>query len=577
MAKYVFVTGGVVSGLGKGITASSIALLLKSRGYKVFMQKFDPYINVDPGTMSPYQHGEVFVTADGSETDLDLGHYERFIDEELNYTSNMTMGKVFASIIEKERRGDFLGGTVQIVPHVTNEIKARIYEAARTSNADIIITEIGGTIGDIESEAFLEALRQMRLEEGPENTLYVHTTLVPEIYGSGELKTKPTQHSVIEMRGVGLQPDIIVCRTPIMLEEDLKKKISMFCSIKPQNVISSPNVTNIYRIPLIYHEQNIDEIILNHFGLNIDKINLKEWEKLVKTTDNLKEEIEISLVGKYVELHDAYISVVESLKHAGYSFGTNIKINWVDSEKLENPETKLSEIFKNSKGIIIPGGFGSRGIEGMINAAKYARENNIPYLGLCLGMQIATIEFARNVCDLEDANSTEFDPLCKNPIIDLMADQKQIINMGGTLRLGNYECQIKKDTLAYKAYNKENILERHRHRYEFNNKYREILEEKGLVFSGINPQANLIEMVELPAHPHFIACQFHPEFKSRPNRPHPLFKSFIEAATKYAKIYNIISLSFFSCLKFQPYTKSFKTNYWWYTRYRYFNISFYKN
>lgn len=535
MAKYVFVTGGVVSGLGKGITASSIALLLKSRGYKVFMQKFDPYINVDPGTMSPYQHGEVFVTADGSETDLDLGHYERFIDEELNYTSNMTMGKVFASIIEKERRGDFLGGTVQIVPHVTNEIKARIYEAARTSNADIIITEIGGTIGDIESEAFLEALRQMRLEEGPENTLYVHTTLVPEIYGSGELKTKPTQHSVIEMRGVGLQPDIIVCRTPIMLEEDLKKKISMFCSIKPQNVISSPNVTNIYRIPLIYHEQNIDEIILNHFGLNIDKINLKEWEKLVKTTDNLKEEIEISLVGKYVELHDAYISVVESLKHAGYSFGTNIKINWVDSEKLENPETKLSEIFKNSKGIIIPGGFGSRGIEGMINAAKYARENNIPYLGLCLGMQIATIEFARNVCNLEDANSTEFDPLCKNPIIDLMADQKQIINMGGTLRLGNYECQIKKDTLAYKAYNKENILERHRHRYEFNNKYREILEEKGLVFSGINPQSNLIEMVELPAHPHFIACQFHPEFKSRPNRPHPLFKSFIEAATKYKK------------------------------------------
>lgn len=535
MAKYVFVTGGVVSGLGKGITASSIALLLKSRGYKVFMQKFDPYINVDPGTMSPYQHGEVFVTADGAETDLDLGHYERFIDEELNYTSNMTMGKVFASIIEKERRGDFLGGTVQIVPHVTNEIKARIYEAAHTSKADIIITEIGGTVGDIESESFLEAIRQMRLEEGPENTLYVHTTLVPEIYGSGELKTKPTQHSVIEMRGLGLQPDIIVCRTPIMLGEDLKKKISMFCNTKPENVISSPDVTNIYRIPLIYHEQGIDEIILKHFHLKSGKIDIKDWEKLVTTTDHLKNEIEISLVGKYVELHDAYLSVVESLKHAGYPIGVKIKVNWVDSEKLENPEVKLSEVFKNSKGIIIPGGFGSRGIEGMIRACQYARENKIPYLGLCLGMQIATIEFARNVCHLEDANSTEFDPLCKNPIIDLMADQKQIVNMGGTLRLGNYECHLKKNTLAYQDYGTETILERHRHRYEFNNQYREILEQNGIVFSGINPQANLVEIIELPSHPHYIACQFHPEFKSRPNRPHPLFKTFIEVCAKQKK------------------------------------------
>lgn len=533
MAKYVFVTGGVVSGLGKGITASSIALLLKSRGYKVFMQKFDPYINVDPGTMSPYQHGEVFVTSDGSETDLDLGHYERYIDEELNYTSNMTMGKVFASVIEKERRGDFLGGTVQIVPHVTNEIKAKIYEAAHTSQADIIITEIGGTIGDIESQAFLESLRQMRLEEGFENTIYVHTTLIPEIYGSGELKTKPTQHSVIEMRGLGLQPDIIVCRTPILLDEDLKKKISMFCSIPNTNVISSPNVTNVYSIPLIYHEQKIDEIILNHFQLPISKINLKDWEKLVKITDNLKDEIEIALVGKYVELHDAYISVVESLKHAGYQEGTKIKINWIDSEELEKNTTNLKEIFKNSRGIIIPGGFGSRGTEGMIIAAKYARENKIPYLGLCLGMQIATIEFARNVCHLEDANSTEFDPLCKNPIIDLMADQKQIINMGGTLRLGNYECKLKKDTLAYQDYQAELILERHRHRYEFNNKYRSIFEENGLVFSGINPQADLVEIIELPSHTHYIACQFHPEFKSRPNRPHPLFKSFIKASIAY--------------------------------------------
>ena len=533
MAKYVFVTGGVVSGLGKGITASSIALLLKSRGYKVFMQKFDPYINVDPGTMSPYQHGEVFVTSDGSETDLDLGHYERYIDEELNYTSNMTMGKVFASVIEKERRGDFLGGTVQIVPHVTNEIKAKIYEAAHTSQADIIITEIGGTIGDIESQAFLESLRQMRLEEGFENTIYAHTTLIPEIYGSGELKTKPTQHSVIEMRGLGLQPDIIVCRTPILLDEDLKKKISMFCSIPNTNVISSPNVTNVYSIPLIYHEQKIDEIILNHFQLPISKINLKDWEKLVKITDNLKDEIEIALVGKYVELHDAYISVVESLKHAGYQEGTKIKINWIDSEELEKNTTNLKEIFKNSRGIIIPGGFGSRGTEGMIIAAKYARENKIPYLGLCLGMQIATIEFARNVCHLEDANSTEFDPLCKNPIIDLMADQKQIINMGGTLRLGNYECKLKKDTLAYQDYQQELIHERHRHRYEFNNKYRSIFEENGLIFSGINPQADLVEIIELSSHPHYIACQFHPEFKSRPNRPHPLFKSFIKASIAY--------------------------------------------
>ncbi len=533
MAKYVFVTGGVVSGLGKGITASSIALLLKSRGYKVFMQKFDPYINVDPGTMSPYQHGEVFVTSDGSETDLDLGHYERYIDEELNYTSNMTMGKVFASVIEKERRGDFLGGTVQIVPHVTNEIKAKIYEAAHTSQADIIITEIGGTIGDIESQAFLESLRQLRLEAGFENTIFVHTTLIPEIYGSGELKTKPTQHSVIEMRGLGLQPDIIVCRTPVLLDEDLKKKISMFCSIPSTNVISSPNVTNIYSIPLIYHEQKIDEIILNHFQLPISKINLKDWEKLVKVTDNLKDEIEIALVGKYVELHDAYISVVESLKHAGYQEGTKIKINWIDSEELEKSTANLKEIFKNASGIIIPGGFGSRGTEGMIIAANYARENKIPYLGLCLGMQIATIEFARNVCHLEDANSTEFDPLCKNPIIDLMADQKQIINMGGTLRLGNYECQLKKDTLAYQDYQAELILERHRHRYEFNNKYRSIFEENGLVFSGINPQADLVEIIEIPSHPHYIACQFHPEFKSRPNRPHPLFKSFIKASIAY--------------------------------------------
>lgn len=531
MAKYIFVTGGVVSGLGKGITASAIALLLKSRGYKVFMQKFDPYINVDPGTMSPYQHGEVFVTADGSETDLDLGHYERYIDEELNYTSNMTMGKIFSSVIEKERRGDFLGGTVQIVPHVTNEIKNKIYDAAKTSGADIVITEIGGTIGDIESEAFLEAIRQFRVDEGYENTIFVHTSLVPAIYGSGELKTKPTQHSVIELRGLGIQPDFIVCRTPIDLGDDLKRKISMFCSISPNNVISSTDVINLYKIPLNYHNQGIDEAIIKHFNLPIKKINIKEWESLVTTVDNLTSEIEISLVGKYIELHDAYLSVVESLKHAGYKYKKKIVINWVDSEKLEN-EDDLDKIFKNSKGIIIPGGFGSRGIEGMIKACTFARINNIPYLGICLGMQIAVIEFMRNVCGIADANSTEFDELTKNPVISLMAEQKSITNMGGTLRLGNYSCNIKKDTLAFKTYKSEHILERHRHRYEFNNTYKKILEDNGIVISGINPESDLVEMIEFPKNKCFIACQFHPEFKSRPNRPHPLFDIFIESASK---------------------------------------------
>lgn len=531
MAKYVFVTGGVVSGLGKGITASSIALLLKSRGYKVFMQKFDPYINVDPGTMSPYQHGEVFVTADGSETDLDLGHYERFIDEELNYTSNMTMGKIFSSVIEKERRGDFLGGTVQIVPHVTNEIKSKVYDAAKSSGADIVITEIGGTIGDIESEAFLEALRQFRSDEGYENTVFVHTSLVPSIYGSGELKTKPTQHSVIELRGLGIQPDFIVCRTPVDLDDSLKSKISLFCSVPKECVISSTDVTNIYQIPLNYYNQKFDEEILNHFHLPISKIDLKEWESLVHTVDNLKDEVEIALVGKYVELHDAYISVVESLKHAGYAHKKNVKILWVDSEALEKEEN-LDAVFKNVKGIIVPGGFGSRGIPGMILACQYAREHNIPYLGLCLGMQIAVIEFARNVCGIDDATSTEFDELAKNPVIALMADQKSITNMGGTLRLGNYECQIKKGTLTHQIYGQDLILERHRHRYEFNNKYQEMLEQHGLVISGINPASNLVEMIEYPKNDFFVACQFHPEFKSRPNRPHPLFKTFIGSAIK---------------------------------------------
>ena len=532
MAKYVFVTGGVCSGLGKGITASSIALLLKAKGYKVFMQKFDPYMNVDPGTMSPIQHGEVFVTADGCETDLDLGHYERFIDEELNYTSNITNGKIYSSVIEKERRGDFLGATIQIVPHISNEIKNKVYEAATSTKADIIITEIGGTVGDIESGVMMESLRQIRLEMGKENTLFVHTTLVPYLFGSNELKTKPTQNSIIDLRRLGIQPDIIVTRAPIDLGEEVKKKIALFGSIPKENIIEAKDVNNIYEIPINFHNQHIEDIILKQFNLKVTKSDLTTWNKLLDRVNNLSEEIEIALVGKYVELHDAYISVVESLKHAGYKYDTKINVNWIDSESLENDKVNLKEVFKNTRGILVPGGFGSRGINGKIKAINYARVNNIPFLGICLGMQLAVIEFARNVCGLEDANSTEFDFNTKDPIIDLMADQKSIVNMGGTLRLGNYECTIKKDTLAYKDYNSTKILERHRHRYEFNNKYKELLEENGMVFSGINENANLVEIIELPKLKHFIACQFHPEFKSRPLRPAPLFDSFIKASIK---------------------------------------------
>ena len=531
MTKYVFVTGGVVSGLGKGITASSVALLLKSRGYKVFMQKFDPYFNVDPGTMNPIQHGEVFVTQDGCETDLDLGHYERFIDEELNYTSNITSGKIYKNVIEKERKGDYLGATVQLVPHITNEIKNKVYEAGISSNADIVITEIGGTVGDIESLAFLEALRQIQMEKGKENTFFIHTTLIPFIYGSDELKTKPTQNSVKDLRNLGISPDALACRTPYNTPDSVKEKLALFCNVPKENIFDEIDEKNIYRIPLHLHDQRIDEIILKKFGLKLNKANIKYWEDTIERMENLKGEIEISLVGKYTELHDAYLSVMEALHHAGYKFNTKVNINWVDSEKLEG-NVDLKKVFKNTKGIIVPGGFGSRGIEGMIKAITYARENKIPYLGICLGMQLAVIEFARNVCKLEDATSTEFKPTCLNPVIDLMDDQKGILNMGGTLRLGNYECSIKKDTLAYKAYKDTKILQRHRHRYEFNNKYREIIEDNGMTISGVNDLANLVEIVELEDHPHFIGVQFHPEFKSRPNRAEGVFATFIEAATK---------------------------------------------
>ncbi len=530
MTKFIFITGGVCSGLGKGITASSIALLLKGKGYKVFMQKFDPYMNVDPGTMNPIQHGEVFVTADGSETDLDLGHYERFIDEELNYTSNITNGKIYYSVIEKERRGDFLGATIQIIPHISNEIKNKIYEAATSSGADIIITEIGGTVGDIESSVMIESLRQFALEQDKDNTLFVHTTLIPFLYGSNELKTKPTQNSIIDLRKLGIQPDIIITRSNTNIGDTIKEKISMFCSIKKENIIEAIDVKNIYQIPINFHNQKIEEIILKNLNLKNHKSDITYWKELINTVDNLKDKINISLVGKYVSLEDAYLSVKESLKHAGYKYDTEININWVDSEKLEDASIKLHDIFKNTHGIIIPGGFGSRGINGKIKACKYARENNIPFLGICLGMQIAVIEFARNVCKINDATSTEFKDDTLNPIIDLMADQKSINNLGGTLRLGNYECLINKNTLTYKAYSEEIILERHRHRYEFNNKYKETLEKKGMVFSGINKKANLVEIIEIPEHKHFIACQFHPEFKSRPTKPHPLFDSFIKAS-----------------------------------------------
>ena len=532
MTKYVFVTGGVVSGLGKGITASSLALLLKSRGYKVFMQKFDPYINVDPGTMNPIQHGEVYVTYDGCETDLDLGHYERFIDEELNYTSNITSGKIFASVIEKERKGDYLGSTVQMIPHVTNEIKNRIYEAGITSKADIVITEIGGTVGDIESQAFIEALRQVQYEKGENNTFFVHTTLIPYIFGSNELKTKPTQNSVKDLRNMGIKPNALVCRTPFSTSQSIKEKLSLFCSIPIDNIIDAVDVNDIYQIPINFYNQHIDERILLQFDLPVKKAKIKYWKDLIHTVEHLDKEIEIALVGKYVELHDAYLSVKESLYHAGYKYNAKININWIDSETLEDSKVDLKKVFKKSKGIIVPGGFGSRGIEGKINAITYARENNIPFLGLCLGMQLAVIEFARNVCNIEDASSTEFNPVCKNPIIDLMSDQKSIINMGGTLRLGNYECTIKKDSLAYEDYKETKILERHRHRYEFNNKYKKILEDNGMEFTGINKPSELVEIIELPKHKHFIACQFHPEFKSRPTKPHPLFDSFIKASLK---------------------------------------------
>ena len=532
--KFIFVTGGVVSSLGKGISASAVARILSKQGFKVFMVKFDPYLNIDPGTMSPYQHGEVFVTDDGAETDLDLGHYERFADLTLTKESSVTSGKIYSTILEKERNGDYLGNTVQVIPHVTDEIKHRMKEAARISKADIVIIEIGGTVGDIESTPFIEAIRQARLEWGYSNTLFIHNTLVPFLHTTGEVKSKPTQHSVKELSSMGIQPDIIILRSEVSIDKHTREKISLFCNVPVNNVLVCKDVKYIYQVALELHKQRIEDIILDHFSLQGKEADMSDWEELVKKIEKIKDSVNIALVGKYVALHDAYISVSSSLVYAGYKNNTNINITWIDSEKLESlNEEEIKSTFKNIDGIIVPGGFGSRGTDGMKIAIRYARENNIPYLGLCLGMQMATIEYANDVLKLKGANTTEFDPKTKYPIVDYLPNQYKGIKLGGTMRLGAYQCKIKKGTKAYKAYQKELISERHRHRYEFNPKYKEKFNDGNFIISGVNPQTDLAEIIELKDHPFFIACQFHPEFKSRPLNPHPLFVSFIKASIDY--------------------------------------------
>ncbi|BDB00051.1 CTP synthase [Clostridium botulinum] len=525
--KYIFVTGGVVSSLGKGITAASLGRLLKNRGLKVSIQKFDPYINIDPGTMSPYQHGEVFVTEDGAETDLDLGHYERFIDENLSQNSNVTTGKIYWSVISKERKGDYLGATVQVIPHITTEIKSRVYRVAKEKEVDVVITEIGGTIGDIESLPFLESIRQIKYEVGRENVCFIHVTLLPFLGKAGELKTKPTQHSVKELRGIGIQPDIIVCRSEKQIPEELKGKIGLFCNVDKEDVIQNLDAENLYEVPLMLHKENLDTLVCKKLGLNYSKIDNTEWIAMVNNAKNLSKNTTIALVGKYVELHDAYISIVEALNHGGYANDTKVNIKWINSEEVN--ENNFEQCLKDVDGILVPGGFGDRGIEGKIWAAKWARENKIPFLGICLGMQCAVIEFARNVLNYKGAHSAEIDPNTKYPVIDLMPEQKDIDNMGGTMRLGAYPCKLLKGTNSEKAYGQEVVYERHRHRYEFNNEYRSKLTEAGLILSGTSPDDRLVEIVEINNHPWYVAVQFHPELKSRPNKPHPLFKNFVKA------------------------------------------------
>jgi CTP synthase len=533
--KFIFVTGGVLSSLGKGICAASLGRLLKARDISVTIQKFDPYINVDPGTMNPFQHGEVFVTEDGGETDLDLGHYERFIDENLSKYNNFTSGVIYKTVIDNERKGKYLGSTIQVIPHVTDEIKRSIKRTLQNKKVDIVITEIGGTVGDIESLPFLEAIRQFKKDVGMENVLYVHVTYVPYLKTTGELKTKPTQHSVKELRSIGIQPDIIVCRSEIKLSDDLKNKICLFCDIEKEANINAVDAKHLYEVPLMLRDEGFDSIVLSKLKMNNKLSNLKDWEKLVNTIRNLNGTVTIGIVGKYTTLKDAYLSIAEALKHGGYFFKKNIEIKWINSEildKLYDNKDYLSEI----DGILVPGGFGIRGINGKINVIKFARERKIPFFGICLGMQCAVIEFSRNVLGLKDANSSEFDHSTKNPVIDIMPEQETIKNKGGTMRLGRYPCKIKKGSLAYKAYKKEVIFERHRHRYELNNYYRELIEKAGLEATGIYQEKNLVEIVEISDHPWFVAVQFHPEFKSRPSKPHPLFRDFISAAIKYSSL-----------------------------------------
>lgn len=530
MTKYIFVTGGVVSGLGKGITAASLGRLLKCRGLKVAAQKLDPYINVDPGTMSPYQHGEVYVTEDGAEADLDLGHYERFIDEDLNKYSNLTTGKVYWNVLNKERRGEYLGQTVQVIPHITQEIKAFIYSVGRKTGADVVITEIGGTTGDIESQPFLEAARQVSLEQGTGNALFIHVTLVPFLSGSDEHKTKPTQHAVKELQGMGISPNIIVLRCDRPLEPEIFRKIAMFCNVKPDCVIENRTLPILYEAPLMLEERDFSLIVCRELGLWTRAPELAEWRGMVHRIKSLDRQVTIGLVGKYVQLHDAYLSVAEALRHGGYACGAAVSIRWIDSETLN--DENVAEILSGCGGIIVPGGFGDRGIEGMISAARYARENNLPYLGICLGMQIAVIEFARHICGLEDANSGEFNADSGNKVIDFLPDQNDNIDKGGSLRLGAYPCRIKAGSLMNRCYGRDEIRERHRHRYEFNNAYRAQLATGGMSLCGTSPDGHIVEAVELPENDFFIGVQFHPEFKSRPNKPHPLFLGLVSAALR---------------------------------------------
>lgn len=533
--KFIFVTGGVVSSLGKGISAASIGRLLKRRGLNIFSIKLDPYLNIDPGTMSPYQHGEVFVTKDGAETDLDLGHYERIINTSLTKESSVTSGKVYSSVLEKERRGEFLGATIQIIPHITNEIKKRLFEGFNAKgDTDICIVEIGGTVGDIESLPFLEAIRQLRRELGYENTFFVHNTLVPYLKTTGEIKTKPTQHSVKELTGLGIQPDALLLRCEVDIDQASKDKVALFCNLDDDAVISVKDVDVIYEVALNLQAQHLDDLIVKHMKLDCaPRADMHDWIELIDKIKHLEKKTAIALVGKYVDLHDAYISVNESLKYAGYEINEKVVVKWINSENLTNEN--VAEELKDVQGVIVPGGFGNRGIDGKISAIKYARENNVPFLGICLGMQLALIEYARDVLKIEDANSSEFKENAKNKIIDYLPDQYKGIKMGGTMRLGEYDCEIKEGTMAHELYGTNLIRERHRHRYEFNNEYKKQYEDSGLVFSGINPQTHLCEMIELPTHPYFIASQFHPEFLSRPLKPHPLFLGLVKAASKIKK------------------------------------------